>query len=84
MKFLLIFVLIGLARFGSSIPDIFIQTYPLSNIEITKYLSKPHLVLGLISQLIKILLLTDLSLKKMPQLIELVEDSDVMIKHISF
>ncbi|KAF3488874.1 hypothetical protein F2Q69_00056432 [Brassica cretica] len=45
---------------------------------------RPHLVLGLISQLIKIQLLTDLSLKKMPQLIELVEDSDVMIKHISF
>ncbi|WZZ39190.1 hypothetical protein YC2023_035449 [Brassica napus] len=37
---------------------------------------RPHLVLGLISQLIKIQLLADLSLKKMPQLIELVEDND--------
>ncbi|WZY98137.1 hypothetical protein YC2023_070466 [Brassica napus] len=32
----------------------------------------PHLVLGLISQLIKFQLLAHLSLKKMPQLIELV------------
>ncbi|XP_010443166.1 PREDICTED: fimbrin-3-like [Camelina sativa] len=37
---------------------------------------RPHLVLGLISQLIKIQLLADLSLKKMPQLVELVEDND--------
>ncbi|KAF3527732.1 hypothetical protein DY000_02043111 [Brassica cretica] len=37
---------------------------------------RPHLVLGLISQLIKIQLLADLSLKKMPQLIEFVEDND--------
>ncbi|CAF1696158.1 unnamed protein product [Brassica napus] len=38
--------------------------------------SVPHLVLGLISQLIKIQLLADLSLEKMPQLIEFVEDND--------
>ncbi|KAL1209655.1 Fimbrin-3 [Cardamine amara subsp. amara] len=37
---------------------------------------RPHLVLGLISQLIKIQLLADLSLKKMPQLVELMEDSE--------
>ncbi|CAH8279761.1 unnamed protein product [Arabidopsis lyrata] len=37
---------------------------------------RPHLVLGLISQLIKIQLLADLSLKKMPQLVELVEDNE--------
>ncbi|CAA7025342.1 unnamed protein product [Microthlaspi erraticum] len=37
---------------------------------------RPHLVLGLISQLIKIQLLADLNLKKTPQLVELVEDSD--------
>uniref|UniRef100_A0A1J3IPI9 Fimbrin-1 n=1 Tax=Noccaea caerulescens TaxID=107243 RepID=A0A1J3IPI9_NOCCA len=38
--------------------------------------ARPHLVLGLISQLIKIQLLADLNLKKTPQLVELVEDSD--------
>ncbi|KAL1202990.1 Fimbrin-1 [Cardamine amara subsp. amara] len=37
---------------------------------------RPHLVLGLISQLIKIQLLADLNLKKTPQLVELVEDND--------
>ncbi|KAG7541357.1 Calponin homology domain [Arabidopsis thaliana x Arabidopsis arenosa] len=37
---------------------------------------RPHLVLGLISQLIKIQLLADLNLKKTPQLVELLEDSD--------
>ncbi|KAL8226438.1 hypothetical protein R6Q57_016270 [Mikania cordata] len=37
---------------------------------------KPHLVLGLISQIIKIQLLADLSLKKTPQLLELVDDDD--------
>lgn len=36
---------------------------------------RPHLVLGLISQIIKIQLLADLNLKKMPQLVELVDDS---------
>ncbi|CAK8538876.1 unnamed protein product [Lathyrus sativus] len=36
---------------------------------------RPHLVLGLISQIIKIQLLADLSLKKTPQLVELVDDS---------
>ncbi|KAK4278386.1 hypothetical protein QN277_016239 [Acacia crassicarpa] len=36
---------------------------------------RPHLVLGLISQIIKIQLLADLNLKKTPQLVELVEDS---------
>ncbi|KAL0914783.1 hypothetical protein M5K25_015162 [Dendrobium thyrsiflorum] len=36
---------------------------------------RPHLVLGLISQLIKIQLLADLNLKKTPQLLELVDDS---------
>lgn len=35
---------------------------------------RPHLVLGLISQIIKIQLLADLNLKKTPQLLELVED----------
>ncbi|XP_027330386.1 fimbrin-5 [Abrus precatorius] len=35
---------------------------------------RPHLVLGLISQIIKIQLLADLNLKKTPQLVELVED----------
>ncbi|CAJ1971607.1 unnamed protein product [Sphenostylis stenocarpa] len=35
---------------------------------------RPHLVLGLISQVIKIQLLADLNLKKTPQLVELVED----------
>ncbi|XP_076937291.1 fimbrin-1-like [Bidens hawaiensis] len=39
---------------------------------------RPHLVLGLISQIIKIQLLADLNLRKTPQLLELVEDnSDV-------
>ncbi|KAE9596437.1 putative dystrophin [Lupinus albus] len=36
--------------------------------------ARPHLVLGLISQIIKIQLLADLNLKKTPQLVELVED----------
>ncbi|KAM1116730.1 hypothetical protein TB2_007096 [Malus domestica] len=36
---------------------------------------RPHLVLGLISQIIKIQLLADLNLKKTPQLVELVDDS---------
>ncbi|KAL4185274.1 hypothetical protein AMTRI_Chr10g229900 [Amborella trichopoda] len=36
---------------------------------------RPHLVLGLISQIIKIQLLQDLNLKKTPQLVELVDDS---------
>ncbi|XP_010913192.1 fimbrin-4 [Elaeis guineensis] len=36
---------------------------------------RPHLVLGLISQMIKIQLLADLNLKKTPQLLELVDDS---------
>ncbi|KAJ8766591.1 hypothetical protein K2173_023838 [Erythroxylum novogranatense] len=36
---------------------------------------RPHLVLGLISQIIKIQLLADLNLKKTPQLVELVEDN---------
>ncbi|ONK69248.1 uncharacterized protein A4U43_C05F20870 [Asparagus officinalis] len=35
---------------------------------------RPHLLLGLISQIIKIQLLADLNLKKTPQLVELVED----------
>ncbi|XP_014496513.1 fimbrin-2 [Vigna radiata var. radiata] len=37
-----------------------------------------HLVLGLISQIIKIQLLADLNLKKTPQLVELVSDSEGM------
>ncbi|XP_042489534.1 fimbrin-5-like [Macadamia integrifolia] len=37
---------------------------------------RPHLLLGLISQIIKIQLLADLNLKKTPQLVELVDDSD--------
>ncbi|KAK9155439.1 hypothetical protein Sjap_002919 [Stephania japonica] len=37
--------------------------------------ARPHLVLGLISQIIKIQLLADLNLKKTPQLVELVDDS---------
>ncbi|XP_010545257.1 PREDICTED: fimbrin-1 isoform X2 [Tarenaya hassleriana] len=37
---------------------------------------RPHLVLGLISQIIKIQLLADLNLRKTPQLVELVEDND--------
>ncbi|KAH9301560.1 hypothetical protein KI387_013143, partial [Taxus chinensis] len=36
---------------------------------------RPHLVLGLISQIIKIQLLADLDLKKTPELVELVDDS---------
>ncbi|CAL0307312.1 unnamed protein product [Lupinus luteus] len=36
--------------------------------------ARPHLVLGLISQIIKIQLLADLNLKKTPQLVELVDD----------
>ncbi|MED6200030.1 hypothetical protein PIB30_081351 [Stylosanthes scabra] len=36
--------------------------------------SPPHLVLGLISQIIKIQMLADLNLKKTPQLLELFED----------
>nr|GMC88288.1 fimbrin-5-like [Ipomoea batatas] len=39
---------------------------------------RPHLILGLISQIIKIQLLADLNLKRTPQLIELVEDSKDM------
>ncbi|CAI9760390.1 unnamed protein product [Fraxinus pennsylvanica] len=37
---------------------------------------RPHLVLGLISQIIKIQLLADLNLRTTPQLVELVEDKD--------
>ncbi|XP_052208725.1 fimbrin-3-like isoform X3 [Diospyros lotus] len=37
---------------------------------------RPHLVLGLTSQIIKIQLLADLSLRKSPQLVELVEDNN--------
>ncbi|XP_042500178.1 fimbrin-5-like [Macadamia integrifolia] len=37
--------------------------------------ARPHLVLGLISQIIKIQLLADLNLKKTPQLLEMVDDS---------
>ncbi|KAG6534102.1 fimbrin-5-like [Zingiber officinale] len=36
---------------------------------------RPHLVLGLISQMIKIQLLADLNLKKTPQLLEVIDDS---------
>lgn len=36
---------------------------------------RPHLVLGLISQIIKIQLLADVNLKKTPQLVELLDDS---------
>uniref|UniRef100_A0ACD5ZMA6 Uncharacterized protein n=1 Tax=Avena sativa TaxID=4498 RepID=A0ACD5ZMA6_AVESA len=36
---------------------------------------RPHLVLGLISQIIKIQLLADLNLKKTPQLVEIFDDS---------
>ncbi|KAH9305060.1 hypothetical protein KI387_009464 [Taxus chinensis] len=39
---------------------------------------RPHLVLGLISQIIKIQLLADLNLKKTPELVELVDDSKDM------
>ncbi|XP_022158569.1 fimbrin-1-like [Momordica charantia] len=35
---------------------------------------RPHLILGLISQLIKIQLLADLNLRKTPQLLELIQD----------
>ncbi|CAM8944621.1 unnamed protein product [Rhodiola kirilowii] len=35
---------------------------------------RPHLVLGLISQIFKIQMLADLNLRKMPQLVELIED----------
>ncbi|KAL9165162.1 hypothetical protein ABFS82_06G152700 [Erythranthe guttata] len=37
--------------------------------------ARPHVVLGLISQIIKIQMLADLNLKNTPQLVELVEDS---------
>ncbi|KAL8469839.1 hypothetical protein ACS0TY_032623 [Phlomoides rotata] len=37
---------------------------------------RPHLVLGLISQIIKIQLLADLNLRKTPQLVELMEDNN--------
>ncbi|KAL0560134.1 hypothetical protein IC582_000528 [Cucumis melo] len=37
--------------------------------------ARPHLLLGLISQIIKIQVLADLNLKKTPQLVELVDDS---------
>ncbi|XP_044501747.1 fimbrin-5-like [Mangifera indica] len=37
--------------------------------------ARPHLVLGLISQIVKIQLLANLDLKKTPQLVELVDDS---------
>lgn len=37
---------------------------------------RPHLLLGLISQIIKIQLLADLNLRKTPQLVELVEDNN--------
>lgn len=37
--------------------------------------ARPHLVLGLISQIIKIQLLADLNLKKTPELLELVDDN---------
>ncbi|XP_038905143.1 fimbrin-1-like [Benincasa hispida] len=36
---------------------------------------RPHLIVGLISQIIKIQLLADLNLRKTPQLLELVQDS---------
>ncbi|WOK94133.1 hypothetical protein Cni_G02835 [Canna indica] len=39
---------------------------------------RPYLVLGLISQIIKIQLLADLNLKKTPQLVELIDDSKDM------
>ncbi|XP_047982878.1 fimbrin-5-like isoform X4 [Salvia hispanica] len=38
--------------------------------------ARPHLVVGLMSQIIKIQLLSDLDLKKTPQLVELVEDTN--------
>ncbi|KAJ4793876.1 Fimbrin 1 [Rhynchospora pubera] len=37
---------------------------------------RPHLILGLISQIIKIQLLADLNLKKTPQLVELMDDDN--------
>ncbi|KAK9005153.1 hypothetical protein V6N11_042599 [Hibiscus sabdariffa] len=43
---------------------------------------RPHLVLGLISQIIKIQLLADLNLKKTPQLVELVEDSNADVEEL--
>ncbi|GJN21450.1 hypothetical protein PR202_gb08923 [Eleusine coracana subsp. coracana] len=53
------------------------ETYPDMNqsIEFEPFL-KPHLVLGLLSQIIKIQLLADLNLKKTPQLAELVADDN--------
>ncbi|CAI9088302.1 OLC1v1022602C1 [Oldenlandia corymbosa var. corymbosa] len=45
---------------------------------------RPHLVLGLISQIIKIQLLADLNLRKTPQLVELVEDNSVWFCSISY
>lgn len=39
---------------------------------------RPHLILGLISQIIKIQLLADVNLKRTPQLVELVQDSQEM------
>lgn len=44
---------------------------------------RPHLVLGLISQIIKIQLLADLNLKKTPQLVELVDDDQDVEELIS-
>ncbi|WVY90769.1 hypothetical protein V8G54_036283 [Vigna mungo] len=44
---------------------------------------RPHLILGLISQVIKIQLLADLNLKKTPQLVELVEDDKEVEELIS-
>ncbi|XP_020083168.1 fimbrin-4-like isoform X1 [Ananas comosus] len=43
---------------------------------------RPHLVLGLISQIIKIQLLADLNLKKTPQLVELVEDDNKDVEEL--
>ncbi|XP_027941427.1 fimbrin-5 [Vigna unguiculata] len=44
---------------------------------------RPHLILGLISQVIKIQLLADLNLKNTPQLVELVEDDKEVEELIS-
>ncbi|KAL9316835.1 hypothetical protein ACSQ67_017836 [Phaseolus vulgaris] len=44
---------------------------------------RPHLLLGLISQVLKIQLLADLNLKKTPQLVELVEDDKEVEELIS-
>lgn len=44
---------------------------------------RPHLLLGLISQIIKIQLLADLNLKKTPQLVELADDADDIEELIS-